>query len=310
MKVLIPNTIQLDLDVNAEVVEYDVAEPLPPEHCDAEVLIEWGSRPKDIAIRAEQLRNVQFVQTLMAGADAVLRAGFRPEAQIANGVGMHDRTVAEHAMALTLALVRKLPMLAEARREHRWEWSMSMRMPLRTKPVTTLIGTNVLVWGFGSIAKTLAPLLSAFGANVKGAARSAGVREGYEVIAEADLAEELARTDILVMILPDTPATENAFDAERIAQLPDHALLVNVGRGRTVDEAALIAALEDGTLGGAALDVMQKEPLPAESPLWDAPNIILTPHSAGGRPIGAGELVSAQVAALQAGEPLRNVVAR
>jgi phosphoglycerate dehydrogenase-like enzyme len=86
--------------------------------------------------------------------------------------------------------------------------------------------------------------------------------------------------------------------------------VVNVGRGATVDEAALVAALADGTIAGAALDVTAREPLPPESPLWEAPNLLLTPHAAGGRPVGADELISANVAALLAGEELRNVVAR
>jgi phosphoglycerate dehydrogenase-like enzyme len=271
------------------------------------VFVVWGNQPSQLKEVAGQLGRVRLVQTLMAGADAVVAAGFRDEAVIASGIGMHDRTVAEHTLALMLALVRKLPTLHEAKKEHRWAREIGGRQPLYTKPVTTLIDTNLLLWGFGSIAKTLAPLLTALGANVKGAARSAGEREGYEVVAEQALADELARTDILVMILPDTPETRHALNAERLAQLPDHAFVVNVGRGATVDEDALAAALGDGSIAGAAVDVTSVEPLPAEAPLWDAPNLIITPHSAGGRPIGASELVMDQIRALEAGQELRNL---
>lgn len=309
MKILVPNSFALDLDLDAEVVEYNIREDIPAAHADADVIVVWGNRPEQLASAARTLTNVRLVQTLMAGADAVLRAGFRDEAIIASGIGLHDRTVAEHSLALMLALVRDLPLVHEAKKEHRWVRELA-RQPLRTKPVNTLIGSNVLLWGFGSIAKTLAPLLTSLGANVKGAARSAGVREGYDVVAEDSLADELARTDILVMILPDTPATEKALDADRLAQLPDHAYLVNVGRGRTIDEEALVEALTDGAIAGAAVDVTAVEPLPEDSPLWDAPNLIITPHTAGNRPIGADELVTEQVRALEAGRELRNVAAR
>jgi phosphoglycerate dehydrogenase-like enzyme len=112
------------------------------------------------------------------------------------------------------------------------------------------------------------------------------------------------------MILPATPATTRALDAGRLAALPRHALVVNVGRGSTVDEPALVAALTERRIAGAALDVTEVEPLPVDSPLWDAPGLLVTPHAAGGRPVGADELVAANLAALLAGRELRNVVAR
>ena len=204
-----------------------------------------------------------------------------------------------------------MPAAARAQAEHRWADELGGLQPLRPEgQVTTLIGARVLVWGFGAIGQTLAPVLKALGAEVRGAARRAGERSGFPVAGEDDLERELGRTDVLIMILPSTAATDRALDARRLAALPAHAYVVNVGRGSTVDEAALVAALEEGRLAGAALDVTRMEPLPADSPLWDAPNLVLTPHAAGGRPVGADALVSANVAALLAGRELRNVVDR
>jgi len=129
-------------------------------------------------------------------------------------------------------------------------------------------------------------------------------------VSETELDRELGETDVLVLILPATDATTNVLDAARIAALPASAYVVNVGRGNAIDEAELVAALEEGRLGGAALDVTAVEPLPAESPLWTAPNLVLTPHAAGGRPVGADELIAHNVAALLDGRELRNRVDR
>ena len=168
----------------------------------------------------------------------------------------------------------------------------------------------MVIWGFGGIGTTLAPHLKALGAHVTGVARSAGERHGFPVVDTAGMRDLLPGTDVLVMILPATPETAHALDAALLALLPRHAWLVNVGRGSTVDEAAVLDAVRSGRLGGAALDVFETEPLPPESGLWDEPNVIVTPHAAGGRPIGAAELIAENLAALRAGRPLRHVVPR
>jgi phosphoglycerate dehydrogenase-like enzyme len=112
------------------------------------------------------------------------------------------------------------------------------------------------------------------------------------------------------MILPSTPTTRGVLNADTLAALPRHAWVINVGRGDAVDEPALVAALEAGEIGGAALDVTVAEPLPADSPLWDAPNLILTPHAAGGRPLGGQDLLAENLGNLLAGRPLRHLVVR
>ena len=124
------------------------------------------------------------------------------------------------------------------------------------------------------------------------------------------VAEVLPETDVLVMVLPSEPSTQKILNAQMLSLLPKRALICNVGRGATVDEAALVEALDRGQIAGAALDVVATEPLPPDSPLWDAPNLLITPHVAGFRAHGGDELVGGNLAAFLEGRPLRNVVPR
>lgn len=174
----------------------------------------------------------------------------------------------------------------------------------------TLRGARMLIWGFGSIAATLAPHLSALGAHVTGVAQSSGERHGYPVIAVDQLADRLPETDVLIMIMPSTAGTRHALNSVRLTLLPRHAWVVNVGRGSTVDTEALLTAIRAGRLGGAALDVFETKPLPADSPLWDEPDVIVSPHAAGGRPLGADALIAENLRALGGETSLRNVVDR
>ncbi len=313
MKLLLPSSVPLspELPEGVTAVGYDAGAPVPDQHLDAEALVVWGNRPADLAAVAGRMPRLRWVQTLAAGPDAVLAAGFPDEVVVTSGVGLHDLPVTEHALALLLSLVRRLPAAAAAQAARRWDGDLGGLQPLRPPgAVTTLIGARVLVWGFGSIGRRLAGVLAALGAAVRGVARSAGERDGFEVVAAGDVDAALPGTDVLVLLLPATPETDRALDARRLALLPPGALVVNVGRGQAVDEVALVDALVSGRLGGAALDVTAVEPLPAGSPLWEAPRLVLTPHAAGGRPVGADELVAANAAAFVTGGPLRNVVPR
>jgi phosphoglycerate dehydrogenase-like enzyme len=313
MKLLLPGSLPLApaLPEGVEAITYDVSAPIPEEHLDAEALVVWGYSADDLRAVAGRMPRLRWVQTLAAGPDSVLAAGFPAHVTITAGSGLHDRPVAEHTLALVLALVRRVPASIRAQGEHRWADELGGLQPLHpTGAVTTLLDARVLIWGFGHIAQTLAPMLRLLGAQVRGVARRAGERSGFEVVAESDLTTELRRTDVLIMILPAAPATTRALDAGRLDALPAHAYVINVGRGATVDEPALVEALEGGRIAAAALDVTETEPLPADSPLWEAPNLLLTPHAAGGRPVGADDLISANLTSLLAGRDLRNVVDR
>lgn len=311
MKLLLPDSIELDMDLPNGVlgVGYSIEQPIPPRHTDAEALVVWGNPPDQLRDAAARLTRLRWVQTLAAGSDAIIKAGFAPEAIITSGGGLHNLTVAEHTLALTLAAARRLNLLVRAQIKHRWVDELGGRQPIHEPDsFRTLRGARVIIWGFGSIAATLAPHLAALGAQLTGVARSAGERHGFPVVAATDLPALLPEADVLIMILPATPDTEHALNAATLAHLRPHAWVVNVGRGSTVDEAALLDAIRGGRLGGAALDVFETEPLPPGSGLWAEPNVIITPHAAGGRPIGAAELIADNLAALLAGRPLRHVV--
>ena len=316
VKILVPGNVPFDsapqLDDAADVVvPYVMRHPIPDEHLDADVLVTWASPARVLTDAARRLTRLRWVQTLTAGPDAVLAAGFAPDVVISSGRGLHDGTVAEHTLALVLATVRRIDASLAAQREHVWDRGLGKEQAsAETGSTFTLDGARVTIWGFGSIAARLAPLLAALGARVTGVASTAGERHGFPVVAESDLSALLPATDVLISLLPATPATRHALDAATLALLPPHARFVNVGRGATVDEEALVAALRSDALAGAALDVTETEPLPEASPLWDAPHLIITPHVAGGRPQGAAEFLTAQVRAWRAGTGLRNLVVR
>jgi len=314
VKILVPSNVPFDLTIDVEGVDvapYVMRDEIPDQHTDAEAIVTWASPQRVLDDAARRLTRLRWVQTLNAGPDQALATGFSPEVVIASGRSLHDATVAEHTLALLLASVRRIDRTLDAQRRHEWDRDLG-REQARDERSFTLHGAHVVVWGFGSIAARLAPLLEALGARVSGVASSDGERYGYPVVGGDRLAEVLPTADVLISLLPATEATHHALDADVLALLPAHARFVNAGRGATVDEAALAAALRAGTLAGAALDVTETEPLPADSALWDTPGLILTPHVAGGRPQGAAAFVTAQVRRwLEGGaEALENVVAR
>jgi phosphoglycerate dehydrogenase-like enzyme len=313
VKVLLPDSVEIDLTLPDGVtgVVYSITSPIPPEHLDASVLVVWGNPGDQLRDAARRLDRVRWVQSLAAGPDAVLRAGFAPGVLVTAGGGLHDRTVAEHTLALVLGAARRLNLLVRAQIGRRWAVELGGLQPLSEKDnFRTLRDAHVVIWGFGGIAAGLAPHLTALGARVTGVARGAGDRHGYPVVTAASFGELLPTADVFIMILPDTAETRHALDASVLALLPAHAWVVNVGRGSTVDEAALLAAVRSGGIAGAALDVFETEPLPPSSGLWDEPNVIISPHAAGGRPLGAGALIRENLDNLLAGRRLKHMVER
>ena len=241
------------------------------------------------------LPELKVVQVVSAGVEPwlpVVPAGVR----LYNGRGVHGASTAELAVAGMLAVLRRLPEFDAARRAHRWA-------PALTGGLT---GQRVLVLGAGDIGTRIAAAVRAFDGEPTLVAR----RPRADVRALAELPALLPRHQVVALALPHTPETTRLVDAAFLAAMPDGALLVNVSRGAIVDTDALLAELGAHRLH-AFLDVTDPEPLPADHPLWDAPNLLLTPHVGGGTEgwqRRAYALVREQVLRYRAGTPLANAV--
>lgn len=178
--VLLPSSITLSraLPDGVRTATYDVGRPVPDALTDAEALVVWGNATPELADAARRMGRLRWVQTLAAGPDQVLSAGFAPHVQITSGRGLHDGPVAEHTLALVLAVARRLPELVRAQDQHRWAAELGgvQRLPHEGGEFRSLSGARVLIWGFGSIAARLAPLLTVLGAQVVGVASRPGER--------------------------------------------------------------------------------------------------------------------------------------
>ncbi|WP_142060115.1 NAD(P)-dependent oxidoreductase [Pseudarthrobacter sp. B4EP4b] len=312
MKVLVPSTVSPESFTGGtedRFIVYDVHAPIPEADRDAEVLVVWQNPAAQLAAAAQHLTRLRLVQALASGTDAVTAAGFPESVQVCSGRSLHDGPVAEHTLTLLLACIRRLDRLHRAQQSATWdnEYLHDQASPDSAADYT-LAGAGVLIWGFGSIAAKLAPLLTFLGAKVTGVASTAGSRAGYPVVTEDTARELLGSTNVLISLVPASAGTDRLFNSSVFAALPQGSVFINVGRGSTVDEAALISALEKKQLRCAAIDVAQSEPLPSTSPLWRLKNLIITPHIAGNRPQGAAELVGRNLKALHAGNKLQNLV--
>ncbi|HEY3502356.1 MAG TPA: 2-hydroxyacid dehydrogenase [Actinocatenispora sp.] len=242
---------------------------------------------------------LRVVQVLTAGYEHMLPV-LAPGVTLCNGRGLHDASTAEHALGLMLAAQRDLPTWVDDQRGAVWD-------PHYTR---SLADSRVVLVGYGSIGKALERRLLACEASVVRVASRA--RPDERVHGVDELPELLPDADIVVLVLPDTPDTVRLFDAPLMAALPDGALVVNVGRGRTLDMDALAAETGASRLR-AALDVTDPEPLPADHPLWTHAGVLITPHVAGGSATfypRARKLVADQLHRFATGQELRNVVRR
>jgi phosphoglycerate dehydrogenase-like enzyme len=234
----------------------------------------WRNDLLDIAA------NLRFVQSISAGTDQYDKERFRRKGiRLASAQGVNARAVAEHAMALILALARHLHTGRDNQRAKTWR-GMIADPAAREEEIG---GKTLLIVGLGHIGGRLASLAKAFDLRVIAIKRdpTSGTSAADAVYPVTELPRLLPRADLVALACPLTPETENLIDARALALMKPSAHLINVARGRVVDEAALIAALRSGQIAAAGLDCTREEPLPADSPLWSMPNVLLTPHTAG-----------------------------
>ena len=243
----------------------------------ADVLVCSGLWRNDLPQIAPKLK---FVQSASAGTDqydreVLKKAGIR----LASGQGVNANAVSEHAIALMLALLRRIPEARDNQAKRFWRGMMGDF----AKREDEAGGKTAVVVGLGRIGGRIARLCKALGMKVVGVRQNvAGGPEGAdEVHSFRDLKAVLPRADFLILACPLTEETRHLVDAAALALLKPTAQVINVARGRVVDEPAIIAALQGGKIAGAALDVTADEPLPADSPLWAMPNVLITPHTGG-----------------------------
>lgn len=312
MKVLVPDSLPLhftDQPQNLEFVTYSVSTTDFLGVQDAELLVLWMNTDENLKAAVAQLSHLKLVQTLAAGPDHALSAGFASHIDIASGRSLHDMPVTEHALALILESIRALDHLSASQRNSHWDSDyIHAQAAPQSSSLYTLNGAGVLIIGFGSIAAQLAPVLTTLGAHVVGAARKAGNRSGFPVISMDLLSASVPKADLVISLLPYSTESEKFFDRTFFNSMKKSAIFINVGRGKTVDESALLDALQSGTIRRAAIDVTYTEPLPQESPLWNCPNLIITPHVSGGRPLGSEKLISANAHNVKNSLPIINLV--
>ena len=223
---------------------------------------------------------LKFVQSISAGTDQYDRAAFASHGvRLASAAGVNANAVAEHAMAMILAIERRIATGRDNQALAHWRPMISEIADREAE----LAGRTIVIVGLGRIGAQLARFAKAFDMSVIGVKRdlSSGAGVADKVAAVTNLKSVLPEADVVVLACPLTPETENLIDATALAAMKPSALLVNVSRGRVVDEVALIAALQAKKLRAAALDVTREEPLPPASPLWSMPNVLVTPHTAG-----------------------------
>ncbi|MGK2852008.1 MAG: 2-hydroxyacid dehydrogenase [Candidatus Limnocylindrales bacterium] len=295
----IPERVHLGkLPANVEVRLVPPEPESVPDLTGVDLIVPFGpTRAPLLDLLAGPTGRLRVIQTLSAGVDWLI--GRVPkQVMVCNARGVYDAPLAEWVVGAILAMQRGLIQSRDAQARGTWE---AIEPP-------ELSGRRVVILGLGSIGSAIAERLRPFGVEVVGVGRTA--REGLHGL--ADLDEILRDAEILVNVLPLTGETAGLLDARRLSILPDNALMVNAGRGRTIDTDALVEELRTGRLR-AALDVTDPEPLPPDHPLWTLPNVLITPHMAGdsqGSTIRAFELAGDQVRRFAAGEPLINVVAR
>ena len=262
------------IDAEAELRCAGSVEALGEALHGADVLLGWSFREGGLRAVWPKAGSLRWIHWTGAGVDALLFPELvASDVVLTNARGVFDRAMAEYVLGLILSFAKRFPETTRHQTERRWEHRLG----------EMITGKRALVVGVGSIGTEIARMLKATGMRVEGIGRRA--RSSHPVFdavhANAELLAALGRADYVVIVVPLTDATRGMFGAAELAAMRPTARLVNVARGAVLDESALVEALRDGRIAGAALDVAATEPLPIESPLWDLPSVIVSPHMSG-----------------------------
>ena len=262
---------QTAVELGALVNFYKAETDIPESDFDAEII--YGFAPSIV----KTSKNLKWLCVPWAGVDSLMVPGYfaNEECLLTNSAGAYGVSIAEHMISVSLVMMRRLNEFFEETRNGQWLSPRSQR---------SLKDCRITVLGTGDIGTTFAKRAKAFEpAQIIGVCRSGKSSESVydKVLSVKELDDVLPETDLLAMSLPATPETKGILSRERMALMPEGAYIVNVGRGSAIDEDALADNLESGHLAGAALDVFQTEPLPADNRLWKIKNLLITPHVAG-----------------------------
>lgn len=263
---------------------------------------------RDVFPEATHLR---WVQSPAVGVGSLMFPELHAsDVVVTSARGIRARSIAEHVIGVTIALARRLPHALRAQAAHHWAQD-ELEGP--GSGVSQLHGRRMGIIGLGSIGLEIAKRAAPFGVEIFGVRRRPDrpAPPGVTVFGPDRLTDVLAQSDIVVLSMPHTPETKQIIGRRELERMKRGALLINIARGKLIDDDAVIAALRDGRLGGAALDVFTREPLEPSSPYWDLPNVIVTPHTSGAMedywtPLVA--LFSENLRRFERGEPLLNVV--
>jgi phosphoglycerate dehydrogenase-like enzyme len=310
--VLVPDFVMEELSHAAarvapeiELAPFSEDSPAVERLADAEAVIRWygGRRYSDLV---EHGHRVRWLHTFSAGVDHVLTPAVRakPNLVVTDSGPAFGPAISEFVLAWMLMVARRLPELLDRQHKHQWEWVKQRE----------LCGATVGIIGLGPIGSAVAARSKAFGMRVLGLRRSAGAVEHVDEVLTGPTGLErlVAESDYIVMAAALTAETRGLIGRREISRMRHDAWIINIGRGAAIDEPALTEALRDGRIGGACLDVFAEEPLPHESPLWDLPNVFVSPHNSSGGTDGlyrrSMEIVVENMRRFTAGEPLDNIV--
>lgn len=254
----------------------------------------------------ERGTSLRWFQTVAAGNDGLMKYGIRSGVTVTGSGGHNAPVVAEHAVALLLSIAHAVPDFVAYKGRHTWGGDFRQRYK-------SLYGQTVTVLGFGHIGVEIAKRLKGFQIRVLSVTRSGSPHElADESFSTKNFHAALAKSDALILALPLTEESRHIVNASALAAMRRSAYVVNVGRGGLIDQKALAASLSSGGIAGAAVDVTDPEPLPADDPFWDAPNLIISPHCGGGgstlSPQRLAETVQRNLERFVTGLPLENIL--